>query len=103
MGRNYGWPNVEGTCNLPAEMTFCAANNVREPLTTWTPTIAPAGLAYYDPGSAAKVTVESSSANTYCISATQGGSTWYKNGPAGRILEVNGTGSTAGGALCSTQ
>ena len=47
-GRNYGWPNVEGFCNLPAEATFCAANNVREPLTTWTPTIAPAGLTYYD-------------------------------------------------------
>ena len=48
VGRNYGWPNVEGYCNLPAEATFCAANNVREPLTTWTPTIGPAGLAYYD-------------------------------------------------------
>ncbi|WP_188562650.1 PQQ-dependent sugar dehydrogenase [Hymenobacter frigidus] len=48
IGRNYGWPNVEGNCNLPAEAAFCAANNVREPLTTWTPTIAPAGLAYYD-------------------------------------------------------
>ncbi len=47
-GRNYGWPNVEGYCDLPAEATFCAANNVREPLTTWTPTIAPAGLTYYD-------------------------------------------------------
>lgn len=47
-GRNYGWPNVEGSCDLPAEATFCAANNVREPLTTWTPTIAPAGLSYYD-------------------------------------------------------
>jgi len=47
-GRNYGWPTVEGLCDLPAEMAFCAANNVREPLTTWTPTIAPAGLAYYD-------------------------------------------------------
>ena len=47
-GRNYGWPNVEGYCDLPAEATFCAANNVREPLTVWTPTIAPAGLTYYD-------------------------------------------------------
>ena len=47
-GRNYGWPNVEGFCNLPAEVIFCTANNVREPLTTWTPTIAPAGLTYYD-------------------------------------------------------
>ncbi|WP_052733144.1 PQQ-dependent sugar dehydrogenase [Hymenobacter terrenus] len=48
VGRNYGWPDVEGYCNLPAETAFCATNNVREPLTTWTPTIAPAGLAYYD-------------------------------------------------------
>lgn len=47
-GRNYGWPNVEGACNLPAETAFCTANNVREPLATWTPTIAPAGLTYYD-------------------------------------------------------
>ena len=47
-GRNYGWPTVEGYCNLPAELAFCAANNVHEPLTTWTPTVAPAGLGYYD-------------------------------------------------------
>ncbi|MBF9223662.1 PQQ-dependent sugar dehydrogenase [Hymenobacter ruricola] len=47
-GRNYGWPDVEGFCNLPAEAAFCTANNVREPLYTWTPTIAPSGLAYYD-------------------------------------------------------
>jgi glucose/arabinose dehydrogenase len=47
-GRNYGWPNVEGGCSTPTETAFCAANNVREPLYTWTPTIAPAGLAYYD-------------------------------------------------------
>ncbi|MBF9238518.1 PQQ-dependent sugar dehydrogenase [Hymenobacter sp. BT683] len=48
VGRNYGWPNVHGNCNSASELTFCAANNVREPLTIWTPTIAPAGLAYYD-------------------------------------------------------
>ncbi len=47
-GRNYGWPNVEGLCNTAAEQAFCTANNVREPLTTWTPTVAPAALAYYD-------------------------------------------------------
>ncbi|MGY2131271.1 PQQ-dependent sugar dehydrogenase [Hymenobacter sp. HD11105] len=47
-GRNYGWPNVEGFCTSAAEQSFCAANNVREPLKVWTPTLAVAGLAYYD-------------------------------------------------------
>lgn len=47
-GRNYGWPNVEGFCTTPTEQSFCAANNVREPLVVWTPTLAVAGLAYYD-------------------------------------------------------
>ncbi|MDO7874587.1 PQQ-dependent sugar dehydrogenase [Hymenobacter sp. ASUV-10] len=47
-GRNYGWPTVEGYCNLPAEAAFCTPNNVREPLVAWTPTIAPSGLTYYD-------------------------------------------------------
>ncbi|WP_460576941.1 PQQ-dependent sugar dehydrogenase [Hymenobacter coalescens] len=47
-GRNYGWPAVEGFCDLPAERTFCQANNVREPLVAWTPTRAVAGLTYYD-------------------------------------------------------
>lgn len=48
VGRNYGWPNVEGLCNLPAEQNFCQMNNVREPLVTWTPTLAVAGLTYYN-------------------------------------------------------
>ncbi|WP_345235872.1 PQQ-dependent sugar dehydrogenase [Hymenobacter saemangeumensis] len=47
-GRNYGWPNVQGMCDEPGEMAFCSANNVREPLTTWTPTVAPAALKYYN-------------------------------------------------------
>jgi len=46
-GRNYGWPNVEGYCNTPAEMTFCSNNDIQEPVMTWTPTIAPADMAYY--------------------------------------------------------
>ncbi|MBD2713966.1 PQQ-dependent sugar dehydrogenase [Microvirga sp. STR05] len=46
-GRNYGWPNVEGFCNLPAEQTFCTANNVREPLVAYTPTLAVAGITAY--------------------------------------------------------
>jgi len=47
-GRNYGWPSVAGFCNLPSETTFCTENNVREPLAAWTPTLAVAGLVYYN-------------------------------------------------------
>ncbi|TKC06119.1 PQQ-dependent sugar dehydrogenase [Pedobacter frigoris] len=47
-GRNYGWPSVEGYCNTSGEQTFCAANNVMEPMMAWTPTIATSGLTYYD-------------------------------------------------------
>ena len=50
-GRNYGWPTVHGKCDGDAgggEQAFCQANNVVEPLANWTPTIAPAGAAYYN-------------------------------------------------------
>lgn len=47
-GRNYGWPVVNGVCDPGSEMTFCNANNVRQPIEIWTPTIAPCGLDYYD-------------------------------------------------------
>ncbi|HKG05384.1 MAG TPA: PQQ-dependent sugar dehydrogenase, partial [Pedobacter sp.] len=46
-GRNYGWPAVEGYCNENGEKNFCAVNNVAEPITIWTPTIASAGLIHY--------------------------------------------------------
>ncbi len=46
-GRNYGWPLVEGVCDKPQEQDFCRDSNVAEPLYTWTPTVAPCGLAYY--------------------------------------------------------
>lgn len=46
--RNYGWPTVMGYCDQPAEASFCAANNVKEPLMAWTPTIAPCGIDYYN-------------------------------------------------------
>lgn len=45
--RNYGWPRVAGMCDDSLEMGFCDSMNVREPLLTWTPTIAPCGLEYY--------------------------------------------------------
>lgn len=46
-GANYGWPNVEGFCNTPAELDFCAQHEVQEPIVAWTPTIAPGDLVYY--------------------------------------------------------
>ncbi|MCB0395010.1 MAG: PQQ-dependent sugar dehydrogenase [Flavobacteriales bacterium] len=48
VGENYGWPDVEGYCNSSPEITFCNNNNVVEPIRAWTPTIALAGLDYYD-------------------------------------------------------
>lgn len=47
-GRNYGWPFVEGVCDRPDELDFCSANNVRQPIFTWTPTVAPSGIDFYD-------------------------------------------------------
>jgi aldose sugar dehydrogenase len=47
-GRNYGWPNVPGFCDAGTEATFCTANNVKEPIKAWTPTIATSGLDYYN-------------------------------------------------------
>ena len=47
-GKNYGWPNVHGPCNPGGEQSFCTANNVVEPIQAWTPTIATAGLDYYN-------------------------------------------------------
>lgn len=46
--RNYGWPSVEGACNTPSEITFCNNNNVREPLTEWSPCVAVNGIVYYN-------------------------------------------------------
>ena len=50
-GQNYGWPTVHGRCDGDigtGESSFCSANSVAEPIAIWTPTIAPAGLAYYN-------------------------------------------------------
>jgi len=46
--RNYGWPTVEGVCNTAAEITFCNANNVAEPIWSWSPSIAPCGIDLYE-------------------------------------------------------
>lgn len=47
-GRNYGWPAVQGFCDQPGEMQFCADSNVVEPLYAWTPTLAVSGMIYYN-------------------------------------------------------
>lgn len=48
-GRNFGWPTVHGACDddTGSERAFCRANDVIEPLATWTPTIAPTGADIY--------------------------------------------------------
>ncbi|NNC94475.1 MAG: T9SS type A sorting domain-containing protein [Chitinophagales bacterium] len=46
-GSNYGWPFVEGNCDLPAEIQFCQDSAVVEPLMTWTPSIAPSDIVWY--------------------------------------------------------
>lgn len=44
---NYGWPAIEGKQDLSAELEFAAANQTIEPIRSWTPVIAPAGMTYY--------------------------------------------------------
>ncbi len=47
-GRNYGWPRVEGFCDNALETAFCNDNNVIEPIFAWTPTLAVAGIDFYN-------------------------------------------------------
>jgi glucose/arabinose dehydrogenase len=47
-GRNYGWPDVMGYCDEASETDFCSENNVKEPIAAWTPTLAVAGIDFYD-------------------------------------------------------
>lgn len=46
--RNFGWPSVNGFCNESTEQIFCSANNVAEPLISWTPTLAVSGIDFYN-------------------------------------------------------
>lgn len=48
-GRNYGWPDVAGLCNTPAEIAYCNTNDVREPIHEFTSeVVAPAGVDYFN-------------------------------------------------------
>jgi glucose/arabinose dehydrogenase/cytochrome c553 len=47
-GKNYGWIRVQGYCDEPKEKAFCDSVQVTEPIKAWTPTIAPAGIDFYN-------------------------------------------------------
>lgn len=44
---NYGWPAIEGKHDLPDEIEFAKTYQTLEPIRSWTPVIAPAGMTYY--------------------------------------------------------
>lgn len=46
-GGNFGWPHVSGFCGSGTQ-TICDSLNIIEPLETWSPTIAPAGIEFSD-------------------------------------------------------
>lgn len=49
--RNYGWPWVQGPCDGKhdaAEPRYCADSNIVEPIRDFSPSVAPAGIMYYD-------------------------------------------------------
>ncbi|GAA4277492.1 PQQ-dependent sugar dehydrogenase [Aquimarina mytili] len=47
VGANYGWQEVRGLIDTPAEESFAATTPVTESIMNWTPTIAPSDLVYY--------------------------------------------------------
>ncbi|EEI93061.1 glucose/Sorbosone dehydrogenase [Sphingobacterium spiritivorum ATCC 33300] len=44
---NYGWPQIEGMHDTETEKAIATKSPRTEPIRSWTPVIAPAGLAYY--------------------------------------------------------
>ena len=46
-GDNYGWPDIEGIHDTEEEKIYALRKTTKEPLLSWTPTIAPAGIAFY--------------------------------------------------------
>ncbi|WP_236978947.1 PQQ-dependent sugar dehydrogenase [Membranihabitans maritimus] len=47
-GGNYGWPDVRGICDTEEEKVYCSDSVIIESMIHWTPTIAPAGIDYYN-------------------------------------------------------
>lgn len=46
--QNYGWPQIEGMHDLPEEIAIAEKHQRTEPIKSWTPVIAPAGLKFYN-------------------------------------------------------
>ncbi|WP_238387117.1 PQQ-dependent sugar dehydrogenase [Sphingobacterium olei] len=46
-GENYGWPVIEGFHDTEQERSYATQHHTSEPLHSWTPVIAPAGLSFY--------------------------------------------------------
>ena len=49
-GKNYGFPDITGFSDSANERKYSRKYNATEPLKAWTPTIAPAGMDYYETG-----------------------------------------------------
>ncbi|MCF0060240.1 PQQ-dependent sugar dehydrogenase [Dyadobacter chenwenxiniae] len=47
-GGNYGWPYIAGFSDMPQEKNYSENHKSIFPAKAWTPTIAPAGMEYYD-------------------------------------------------------
>lgn len=47
---NYGFPDIEGVVDNDLERAFAEEHEAIDPLLSWTPTIAPAGMDYYSSG-----------------------------------------------------
>ncbi|GGH30233.1 c-type cytochrome [Sphingobacterium alkalisoli] len=45
---NYGWPQIEGMHDTDKEMAIAKISARTEPIHSWTPVIAPSGMAYYN-------------------------------------------------------
>lgn len=97
-GRNFGWPQVKGPCNTGNETHFCSTNNVKEPIQSWSPTIATSGLDYYNHNlisawknslllctlkSTRLVQLQLNDAHTSIVSTSE-----YLNGDFGRLRDI---------------
>lgn len=95
---NFGWPNVHGPCDTQEEMQFCADSSVIEPIRSWSPTLATAGLdSYNNPAipewsnSLLLVTLKEADLRVLKLSPdglTITGETTYFNGTYGRLRDL---------------